>query len=57
MKRKTLAKEINSGVIALLETAQGRIKLLKAGLTGKEIENRYIQYSGLELVGVNWLEA
>lgn len=53
MVKKSIDEGIKIRVVTLLETAQGRVKLLKAGLTGKEIENLYIRYSGLELVSVN----
>jgi len=49
-----IKKRLNLEVITLLETAQGRIKMLKAGMTGKEIEQMYIQHSRYELVSVNW---
>jgi len=57
MERKTEVRNTKAGVIGLLETAQERVELLKAGLTGKEIESRYLQCCGLEPVGVNWQEA
>jgi len=31
-----------------------RIKLLKAGFTGKEIEQLYILDNNIEVAGVNW---
>jgi len=40
---KPIAQDIKSGAVTLLETAQERVKLIKAGLTGKEIERLYIQ--------------
>lgn len=45
-----------AGATRALETAQERVILIKAGLTGKEIERLYIQCHRPELIGVNWLE-
>ncbi len=33
-----------------------RVKLLRAGFTGKEIEALYVILNGFEIVGVNWHE-
>ncbi|MDP2754129.1 MAG: hypothetical protein Q8P40_07025 [Nitrospirota bacterium] len=41
----------------VLETSQERVKLLKAGLTGKQIESLYIRHNGFEIVGANFQEA
>jgi len=38
----------------LLFDSQYRVKLLKAGLTGKEIEHLYIRDNNIEVVRVNW---
>jgi hypothetical protein len=35
----------------VLETSQERVKLLKAGMTGKQIESLYIQLNGFKIVG------
>jgi hypothetical protein len=35
----------------MLETPEERAKLLRAGLTGKEIESLYIQGNGFKIVG------
>ena len=35
----------------MLETAQERIKLLKAGITGNQIEELYILYNNFKVVG------
>ena len=34
----------------MLETAEERVKLLKAGLTGKEIERLYIEKNNIKVV-------
>ncbi len=34
----------------MLETAEERVKLLKAGFTGKEIEGLYIKYNKIKIV-------
>jgi len=39
------------GVKSMLETAQDRIKLLKAGITGNQIEELYILYNNFKVVG------
>ena len=36
--------------IVVLETAEERVKLLKAGLTGKEIERLYIEKNNIKIV-------
>ncbi len=41
----------------VLETAQERVKLLKAGITGKQIENLYVQLNGFKIVGTGGQEA
>jgi len=38
----------------VLETAQERVKLLKEGITGKQIESLYIQLNGFIIVSVHW---
>ena len=40
----------------ILATAQERVKLILAGLTGKEIGALYIQLNRYTVVGVNWME-
>jgi len=37
----------------VLETAQERVKLLKAGISGKQIESLYIQLNGFKIVGTD----
>ena len=34
----------------MLETAEERVKLLKAGFTGKEIEKLYIEYNNFKII-------
>ena len=34
----------------MLETAEERVRLLKAGFTGKEIEVLYIKYNNIKVV-------
>jgi len=34
----------------MLETSEERVRLLKAGITGKEIERLYIMYNKLKIV-------
>jgi len=41
----------------VLETAQERVKLLKAGQTGRQIESRYIHLNGFKIVGKNILQS
>ncbi len=36
----------------MLETAEERVKLLKAGFTGKEIEKLYIEYNNFKIIRV-----
>ena len=40
---------IHLGVV-MLETPEERVKLLKAGFTGKTIEKLYIQYNNFKIV-------
>jgi hypothetical protein len=35
----------------MLETAQERVELLRAGITGKKIEELYIIYNNFKIVG------
>ncbi len=39
----------------VLETAQERVKLLREGQTGKQIESRYIHLNSFKIVGGNLL--
>lgn len=34
----------------MLETSKERVNLLKAGVTGKKIENLYIEYNKFEII-------
>ncbi len=40
--------------MAMLETKEERVKLLRAGLTGREIETLYVILNSFEILGVNW---
>ena len=42
--------------MAILESRDERVKLLRAGFTDKEIETMYIILNSFEIVGVNWQE-
>lgn len=35
----------------MLETSEERVRLLKAGLTGKDIERLYITYNNIKVIG------
>lgn len=40
----------------VLETREERVKLLKAGVNGKDIEKMYIKQNGFKIVGGNILQ-
>jgi hypothetical protein len=40
--------------VAILESRDERVKLLKSGFTGKDIETLYVILNSLDFVGVNW---
>ncbi len=42
---------------ALLDRSEERVKLLRAGFSGKEIEALYLVLNSFEIVGVNWQPA
>lgn len=42
---------------SLLESREERVKLLKAGFSGKEIEALYLVLNSFEIVGMNWQPA
>lgn len=44
------ADKIKDRLIGMLETSQNRVKLLKAGFTGKEIEKLYIEGNNIEKI-------
>jgi hypothetical protein len=48
---KTFSITCRMGDESMLETAQERILLLKAGITGKQIEELYILYNNFKVVG------
>lgn len=39
-----------------LRSPEERVRLLKAGLKGKQIEKLYVQKNGFVVLGVNWQE-
>ena len=43
------------GNMMSLEAREDRVELLKAGYTGKAIEQLFIYFNGFEVVEVNWL--
>ena len=44
-------------VAALLDRSEERVKLLRAGFSGKEIEALYLILNSFEILGVNWQPA
>ena len=42
---------------ALLDRSEERVKLLRAGFSGKEIEALYLILNSFEILGVNWQHA
>ncbi len=36
----------------MLETAEERVKLLKAGITGETIEELYVEYNGFKIYNI-----
>ena len=49
-------KQVKS-VAALLDRSEDRVKLLRAGFSGKEIEALYLVLNSFEIVSVNWQTA
>jgi hypothetical protein len=45
------------GKSVLLDRREERVKLLRAGFSGKEIEALYLVLNSFEIVGVNWQPA
>ncbi len=45
------------GKSALLDRREERVKLLRAGFSGKEIEALYLVLNSFEIVGMNWQPA
>lgn len=43
--------------MAILGSGEERVKLLKSGFTGKEIEKLYVILNFFDVVDVNWLES
>ena len=51
---KILNGKQGKSVAALLDRSEDRVKLLRAGFSGKEIEALYLVLNSFEVVGVNW---
>jgi hypothetical protein len=51
---KTLNGKQGKSVAALLDCSEDRVKLLRAGFSGKEIEALYSILNSFEIVSVNW---
>jgi hypothetical protein len=51
---KILKGKQGKSVAALLDSSEDRVKLLRAGFSGKEIEALYLVLNSFEIVGVNW---
>ncbi len=45
------------GKSALLDRSEERVRLLKAGFSGKEIEALYLVLNSIEIMDVNWRPA
>ena len=52
---KVLKGKQGKSVAALLDRSEDRVKLLRAGFSGKEIKALYLILNSFEIVGVNWL--
>ncbi len=42
--------------MAILESREERVKLLRSGFTGREIEALYVILNSFDVVGVDWQE-
>ncbi|MFZ2411447.1 MAG: hypothetical protein WAW23_07750 [Candidatus Methanoperedens sp.] len=42
--------------MAILESREERVKLLKSRFTGRDIETLYVILNSFDVVGVNWQE-
>ncbi len=54
---KVLKGRQNKSSAALLDSREERVKLLKAGFSGKEIEALYLVLNSFEILDVNWRPA
>ncbi|CAG0961653.1 hypothetical protein METP3_00866 [Methanosarcinales archaeon] len=54
---KILKGKNGKSVAALLDCSEDRVKLLRAGFSGKEIEALYSILNSFEIVSVNWQTA
>ena len=51
---KVLEDRQSKSPAAFLDSSEERVKLLRAGFSGKEIEELYLVLNSFEIVGVNW---
>ena len=51
---KILKGKQDKSVAALLDSSEDRVKLLRAGFSGTEIEALYLVLNSFEIAGVNW---
>ncbi len=49
--QKSNALSVDTSILA---TRDERVKLLKAGFTGREIERLYVIHNSLDIMGVDW---
>jgi len=54
---KILKGKHGKSMAASLDRCEDRVKLLRAGFSGKEIEALYSILTSFEIVGVNWQTA
>jgi hypothetical protein len=54
---KILKGKQSKSVAALLDRSEDRVKLLRAGFSGKEIEALYSILNSFEIMSVNWQTA
>jgi len=54
---KLLNGKQGKSVAELLDRSEDRVKLLRAGFSGKEIEALYLILNSFDIVGVNWQTA
>ena len=54
---KILKGKQGKSVAELLDRSEDRVKLLRAGFSGKEIEALYLVLNSYEIVSVNWQTA
>ena len=54
---KVLKCRQSKSLASLLESSEDRVKLLRAGFSGKEIEALYSILNSFEIMSVNWQTA